>query len=316
MDSKKERINHVLIRGGTGTGKSYISKMIAKVLGDKPYAEVDCKRYTETGWSGKNIDDMLIKLYYAADCDLEKAQKGILFLDEIDKLATKKNDHVDISRGAVQESLLKLMEGTIFDLELKEGHDTKIINFDTRELVVIAAGAFEGLNKIRDARLKKATNNKTIGFQNSLATEEKYKDPNYTLQDMQEFGMHAQLLRRIPAQYDLNELKKENYRDILLNSKSSAFKIKLERLEMFGIKITYDDEFIDSFTERVSKLGFGVSGIAVLTEYIFANFETKLLENDYEEVILNKECVTDPSKIVLVEKRKKVLKKDKQNRKG
>ena len=95
----------------------------------------------------------------------------------------------------------------------------------------------------------------------------------------------------------------------MLNSKSSAFKIKLGRISMLGVKVTYDEEFIDEFANKVSRLGFGVSGISILTERIFSNFETKLLENDYDEVILTKECVTDPSKIILVENKEKVLKK-------
>lgn len=308
-ESKKERINHMLIRGGAGSGKSYITGLVARVLGDKPFAEIDCKRYTEAGYVGKSIDDMLIKLYYAAGGNLKKAQRGILFLDEIDKLAASSGERVDVSRGSVQESLLKLMEGTIFDLEIKEGAGTKFVNFDTRELTVIAAGAFEGLGKIRDARIKKNGKKQSIGFQSTKNQEEVFIDKNYTLEDMQEFGMHAQLLRRIPFQCDLNQLKKDDYRNIMLNAKSSAFKIKIERIMMLGVKITYDEDFVEEFTEKVSKLGFGVSGISILTERIFANFETKLLEHDYDEVILNKECVTDPTKIILVEKEGKVLKK-------
>ena len=301
MDRKKERINHMLIRGGTGSGKSYITNCVAKVLNNKPYAEIDCKRYTESGYVGKSIDDMLIKLYYAAGCDLEKAQKGILFLDEIDKLSRRNGDPANVSRGAVQESLLKLMEGTIFDLEIKDGHGTQIVNFDTRELTIIGAGAFEGLSKIRDSRIKNGTKKQTIGFQNTALNEEVI-DKSYTLSDMQEFGMDAQLLRRMPFQCDLNELKKEDYRNIMLNSKASAFKIKQDRLEMLGVSLVYDEEFIDSFTEKVSKLGFGVSGISVLTERIFSSFETTLLEKDYDKVILTKECVENPKKVILVEK--------------
>lgn len=307
MDRKKERINHILIRGGTGSGKSYITNMIANAF-DKPFAEVDCKRYTEAGYVGKSVDDMLIKLYYAAGCDLKKAQKGILFLDEIDKLARGGSDSVNVSRGAVQESLLKLMEGTIFDLEIKDGHGTNIVDFDTRELTIIGAGAFEGLSKIRDNRIKRGNKKQTIGFQTTSPNEE-FVDKGYTLSDMQEFGMDAQLLRRMPFQCDLNELKKEDYLNIMLNSKSSAFKIKQDRLEMLGVSLNYDEEFVEEFAEKVVKLGFGVSGISILTERIFSYFETKLLEKDYDKVILNKECVIDPSKVMLIEKKDKVYKK-------
>jgi len=300
MERKKERINHMLIRGGTGSGKSYITNCVANVL-NKPYAEIDCKRYTEAGYVGKNIDDMLIKLYYAAGGNLEKAQKGILFLDEIDKLSRRNSDSSNVSRGAVQESLLKLMEGTIFDLEIKDENGKQIVNFDTRELTIIGAGAFEGLSKIRDSRIRNGTKKQTIGFQ-SVSSKEEIVDKNYTLSDMQEFGMDAQLLRRMPFQCDLNELTKEDYRNIMLNSKSSAFKIKQARLEMLGVSLGYDEEFIDSFTEKVSKLGFGVSGINVLTERIFSSFETTLLENDYDKVVLTKECVEDPKKVILIDK--------------
>lgn len=312
---KKERINHLLIRGGAGTGKSYIAGMIAKAFNNKPFAEIDCKRYTESGYVGKSIDDMLVNLYYAAGCNLEEAQKGILFLDEIDKLARQKESGNDISRGSVQESLLKLMEGTVFDLEIKDGGYAKIINFDTRELTIICAGAFEGLDKIRNTRLERSNSRKpkTIGFaiSDEASKDEKYVDPNYTLEDMQEFGMDAQLLRRINFHCDLNQLTKDTYRDIMLNAKSSAFLIKVERMEMLGIKVVYDDEFIDAFVERVCKLGFGASSIAILTEKIFSSFESNIMLENYEKVVLTKECVIDPSKVILVREEVKVLKKQK-----
>lgn len=309
-DMKKERISHMLIRGGAGTGKSFITSLIAKHLDNKPYAVIDCKRYTEAGYVGKSIDDMLVQLYYAAECDIERAQNGILILDEIDKLS-RNNDTSSVSRGGVQESLLKLMEGTVFDLEIKENGFTKTINFDTRSLMIICAGAFEGLDKIKEKRLKLEHKPKTMGFQRIEEEKKVFVDPHYTLEDMQEFGMDAQLLRRINFHCDLNKLTKDDYKNIMLNSKSSAFLIKLERLNMLGVEVVYNDEFIDTFAEKVSTLGFGVSGIAILIERIFSNFESKIMLENYTKVILNKECIEDPNKIIL-EKSGKVYKKRKQ----
>ena len=309
-DMKKERIDHMLIRGGAGTGKSFITTLIAKHLGNKPYAVIDCKRYTEAGYVGKSIDDMLIQLYYAAECDLKSAQNGILILDEIDKLSRNSDDRSSISRGGVQESLLKLMEGTIFDLEIKENGFTKTINFDTRSLMIICAGAFEGLDKIKEQRLKHG-NKKMMGFQTQKEVkQEEFVDQNYTLADMQEFGIDAQLLRRINFHCDLNKLTKDDYKNIMLNSKSSAFLIKLERINMLGVEVVYDDSFVETFAEKVNELGFGVSGISILTDRIFSNFESKIMLENYGKVILNKDCVLDPSKIIL-EKNSKVLKKRK-----
>lgn len=308
---KKERINHMLIRGGTGTGKSYITGLIAKSLNNKPYTVVDCKRFTQAGYVGKSVDDILIQLYHLAGEDLEKAQKGIVVLDEFDKLARGADRQgTDVSQGAVQESLLKMLEGAVFDLEIKNGNLTKVINFDTNETSFIGVGAFEGLAKIKEARIKRGSKKQGIGFQNNSQEETQFVDQNYTLEDMQEFGMDSQLLRRMPFHCDLNKLTKEDYKDIMLNAKGSSFKIKCELIESFGVKITYDEEFIDAFSEMVSKLGFGVSGIAVLTERIFAAFETKLFDDNYQEIVLNKECVVDPSKVELIlEKQAKVYKK-------
>lgn len=309
-DMKKERINHMLIRGGTGTGKSYITSLVAKSLNNKPYTVVDCKRFTQAGYVGKSVDDILIQLYYIAGCDLEKAQKGTVVLDEFDKLARSGHGE-DVSRGAVQESLLKMLEGAVFDLEIKEGGHSKIINFDTRETNFIGAGAFEGLEKIKEARLKRGTKKQGIGFQTESKEEKPFVDTNYTLEDMQEFGMDAQLLRRMSFHCDLNKLEKEDYKNIMLNAKSSSFKIKCELIELFGVKVSYDDEFVEKFVDVVAKLGFGVSGISVLTERIFSSFETKLLDKDYKEVILTKDCVINPKEVILVEniKEEKVLKK-------
>lgn len=311
---KKERINHLLIRGGTGTGKSYITGLIAKNLNNKPFVVADCKRYTQAGFKGKDIDDILIQLYYAAGGDLQKAQKGIVVLDEFDKLARKEEQIDGVAGGAIQESLLKLLEGAVFDLEIKENGYSKVINFDTRETSFIGAGAFEGLDKIRDKRLNKISSKSRVGFGNNEISKENepiIADENFTLEDMQKFGMDAQVLRRMSFHCDLNKLTKEDYKDIMLNSKSSSFKIKCELIELFGIKVVYDDEFIDEFTKMVEKLGYGASGISILTERIFSSFETKILDKNYKEVILTKECIIDPKKVILVENldEEKTLKK-------
>ena len=312
LDRKKERIDHLLIRGGTGSGKSYITSLIANAM-NKPYAVVDCKRYTETGYIGKSVDDMLIKLYYAAGCDLEKAQNGILILDEFDKLARKNDNQSDAGRGGVQESLLKLLEGTIFDLEIKNGMNVEIVNFDTRSLGVICAGAFEGLDKIRDERIGGNKKKKTMGFKDNNSVEkEEVVDKRFILEDMQNFGIDAQLLRRLSFHCDLNKLDKNSYKSIMLDSKSSSFLIKVERLEMLGVKVKWDDAFVDRFVEEASKLGFGASSIAVLTDRIFSAIESKIMLGNFEEVFLNEECVQDPEKVILIERKNKTLKK--QNR--
>lgn len=305
-DLKKERINHILIRGGAGSGKSYITGLVAKSLDNKPYVVVDCKRYTQAGYHGKDVDNMLMQLYYNASGDIQKAQKGIIILDEFDKLARIEASSDNPSRGNVQESLLKMLEGTVFDLEIKEGNYTKTVNFDTRETSFIAVGAFEGLDKIRSKRLK-ATNSGKIGFQ-SPKENDNYIEENYTAEDMQEFGIDLQILRRFPIQCDLNKLSKEAYRDIMLNSKSSSFLIKCATLEDFGIKVSYDEEFIEEFINIVEKMNYGASGIRTLTERIFAYFETKIIDDDYEEIILTKECIKNPTKVILVPKKSKTKK--------
>lgn len=318
LETKKEKIEHILIQGKPGTGKSYITKKIVSLFeqAGKPCRIEDATKFTEAGYKGSDVEEMLLHLLQEAKGDVEKAQKGILIIDEFDKKAEQKNASSDVSRGSVQDALLKMFEGSKFTLSIRKGMSEQHVTFDTSELLIICLGAFDGLDEIRDARLAGTRTEivkPRIGFKTEKEAEEEREmmtqktnkvvnaSKDYSMEDYKEFGVHSQILRRLKVHKALKVPTTEDYIDVMLNSRDSQFINKVNEYRDGGYIIEWTDEFIREIAERAMNSGYGFSGIEILTGPLFAVMRSLLIYSRNADEILGvrftKECIDDPTLI-------------------
>lgn len=307
LDNPKQYIKNILLRGESGGGKTFIISTIAKIL-NIPMFVADATSYTEAGYVGNDVTDMLVNLYHAANDDLEAAEKGILVIDEIDKKAGLGSNN-DITRGAVLNSLLKIIEGSVIPINVGSNINPEEIMFDTSRLTVIASGAFEDIEKIRDKRVKKESTG-NIGFTNN--PEKKNIDANITDKDFVEFGMIKQFMARFPVIVNLTKNTKESLKNIMLNSDSSALKIEAFKLNALGIKVEFTDDFYDELADIALRMEIGARGIDKALHNILSNIHIEDIDyHNVDKIILNKECITDPNALVVISKTRSKVKSKK-----
>lgn len=312
LENPKKYIKNILIRGESGNGKTAILTEVSRLL-NLPMFVADATSYTEAGYVGNSVEDMLKSLIQAANGDIEKAQRGILVIDEIDKKAAEKDRSTDVSREAVLNGLLKIIEGTIVPIEIGKGYNAKSVMFDTSRLTVICSGAFENIEKIRDARLKTG-NKKVIGFgsdNNQNNKQQSNKDPNIIDEDYVNYGMNKQFMARFGVIVNLNKLTVEDHKTIMKKSKTSELVIQKKLSELEGITLTYEESFYDALAQKSYDKQIGARGIERAFQDVLDNINfMDITSSEYQEVIFNGECVSDPSKIILVPRENgKVLKK-------
>ncbi|MDD2203302.1 MAG: AAA family ATPase [Bacilli bacterium] len=281
ISENKRNKSHILITGPTGTGKTEIMSCISENL-QIPIAEYDMTQISVAGYVGKNVDDALIRLYNNADRNLEKAERGILALDEIDKKASERNDHVS-GRG-VLNSLLKILDGTVFDLEVERG---KTVPFDTSNLTVVAMGAFANMKKQRP-----------VGFACGQENVESY-EPSF--EDYVNFGMPGEFMGRFTRIVTLNELSLEDLKSILLTSKISPLLIKKEALkDYFGVNLKYTDDYIEAVAKKAITLKTGARSLKSTVFESLIKAENKIMrERKYKELILNEQTASNNKVYVL-----------------
>ena len=298
-DPKKYRTN-LLIRGESGSGKTMIIEKISKLL-NIPTFIADSTQYTETGWAGESVTDMLVGLYNAAGGDLEAAEKGILFIDEVDKKATT-DSHGGPSRGAVLDNLLKSIEGSKVSINVgSRGQEEKIL-FDTTRLTVICSGAFENIEEYRDKRLGR----RKPGFEREIRSD---VDQNITIDDYLTYGMNKQFMSRFSKIVELNKSTKESLIKVMKESESSKLKIEKYKLEDRGIEVEYTEDFYEGLAEVALKRKTGVRGIEqALTKVLDSINIEDIKASEVSKIILTKDVISDPSKVILIE-RSKVKKK-------
>ena len=296
IDNPKQYMTNILIRGESGSGKTMIIEKIAKLL-NIPTFIADSTQYTETGWAGESVSDMLVGLYNAAGCDLEAAQKGILFIDEVDKKATT-DSHGGPSRGAVLDNLLKSIEGAKVAINIGSKIQEEKIMFDTSRLTVICSGAFEGIEEYRDKRIGK----RRAGFDREIKQE---VDQGVTVDDYIAFGMNRQFMSRLPKVIELNKFTKESLIRVMKESNSSKLKIEKFKLEDRGIEVEYTEDFYDRLAEVALKKKTGARGIeqALSTVLESINIEN-IRSSDVSKIIFNKDVVDNPNNLILIEKSK------------
>ena len=281
--------SHILIMGPTGVGKTSTIELICKYL-DVPFCKVDSTSYTQTGYVGRNTDEILQKLIYAANYDISKAQKGIIVIDEIDKKA--KGDKDSIATTAVQQALLKLTGRGMVEVDIDYKGSKSTIDFDTANLTIVFTGAFEGINK-----LNKKDDIKHIGFIND-SKESKEDDDKITTSLLTQYGLIPELIGRIKKIVVLNPLKQKDYVQILNYSNSSPIKINKEFFELDkGIKVTFTDSFKIEAAKKAEEFNLGVRGLDRAVDDALEDAMERVLNNEkIKELKFTKSTVNNPKK--------------------
>mgnify|MGYP004629655591 FL=1 len=294
--------NNILIVGKSGTGKTEIVRQIANNL-EFPLVVEDATRFTQEGYVGASVDEMIYDMIREANNNISLAQRGIIFVDEIDKKANKYANYSDISKGDVLKSLLKIMEGTKVQIDNPNFWENPAknelrISFDTSNLIFIFGGAFEGIDKIRDKRLKQSSG---IGFS---SIEEKAIVINnnsfksFTKEDLIEYGMPTEFIGRITNIYETNNLDESNLVKILANSKGSIFKKYEAIFKAADIQLEYPKTLFLDIAQKAKMYPTGARELNSQVSYIFEGIIYDLLNNkkDYKKCVLEEGILNDNKK--------------------
>ena len=293
-DIEIEKSNVILV-GPTGTGKTLIAKTIAKML-DVPIAIVDATVLTEAGYVGEDVENILTRLLQASDYKIEKAEKGIIFIDEIDKIS-RKNDNPSITRDVsgegVQQALLKLMEGSVVNVPPKGGRkhpDQNFIKLNTENILFIAGGAFAGIEKI----ISKRMNMNAVGFKNSKLKSSVSSDqiiefikPN----DLKEFGLIPEILGRLPVISYLKDLNFETLRRILVEPKNALTKQYVKLFKYDDIDIVFNSDALDFIVNKALEYKLGARGLRSICESILVDYMFESPGSGIKKITIDKNYV-------------------------
>jgi ATP-dependent Clp protease ATP-binding subunit ClpX len=289
-DVEIEKSNIILV-GETGTGKTLLARTISKLL-HVPFTIVDATVLTEAGYVGEDIESILTRLLQVADYNTEAAEKGIVFIDEIDKIARKGDNPSitrDVSGEGVQQGLLKLLEGSVVNVPPQGGRkhpDQKMIPVDTRNILFICGGAFEGIERKIAHRL----NTKVVGYNSSRQSDRIERDnlmQYIAPQDLRAYGMIPEIIGRLPILTYLHPLDRKALRSILTEPKNSIIKQYTKLFELDNTKLTFDDEALDYIVDKAVEFKLGARGLRSICEAIMIDVMFELPSSEENEVTIS-----------------------------
>ena len=306
--------SNVLLLGPTGSGKTLLASTLAKIL-NVPFAIADATTLTEAGYVGEDVENILLKLIQAADGDIEKAEKGIIYIDEIDKI-TRKSENPSITRDVsgegVQQALLKIVEGTIASVPPQGGRkhpQQELLQIDTSNILFICGGAFEGLENIIKDRIGK----KSMGFGADIQSKkdiDRYKVFEQILpQDLLKFGMIPEFIGRLPIIATLKELDKEALIQITTEPKNALVKQYKKLLQMDDVELEFEREALESIVDKAIERKTGARGLRSIIEEIMRDIMFDIPSNEkIEKCIITRNTVVDNAGPRIIENPKKVKK--------
>ena len=303
--------SNILLIGPTGVGKTLLAETLARVL-EVPFAIVDATVLTEAGYVGEDVENILVRILQAADYDVSQAERGILFIDEVDKIARKSGNPSitrDVSGEGVQQELLKILEGTVSGVPPKGGRkhpEQPLVQINTKNILFICGGAYDGLDKIISHRI----GTRSMGFgsntENQVEIDENHLLPRVEPEDLIQFGLIPELIGRLPVVGTLHPLSDAALLDILVTPKNALIKQYQKLFEIDGVDLRFEDGALKKVVELTQEKEMGARGLRAVLETVMFEIMYELpARNDVNECVITKEFIEDKAPATFIYNKKR-----------